>query len=119
MLSRLQPARLKTPLARFGHGNSTAPSKVKGKATNPNQGTATILATGPIKLTGKPKANKKGAKPTAATHWVRPISCHQRQCPKRPENAKTNAPTAVKDNQKPACKTTKGSYSNTAHKAAK
>src|SRR5690606_3584313 len=113
MMPKHPAASSKTTLATLGHGNNAAPNSVSGKATKLSQGTAKILATGPIMLTGKLKANKNGAKPMAAIHCVRPIICHQRQRPKRAENANTNAPTAVNDNQNPACNTTSGSCTKT------
>ena len=117
--SNSQPATFKTTAANSGHANKQAPNKVIGSASKLSQGTANKLANGPTRLTGKLNANRNGAKPIAATHCVRVSTCHQRQAPKRPAKAKINAATAAKDSQKPACNTTKGSYSKTKHKAAK
>ncbi len=76
------------------------------------------MASGALRLTGKPTARSTGNKPMAITHCARVQACHGRHAPRRALKQNTSVATAPNDSQKPGSSAASGSTSNTATSAS-
>ncbi|MND89162.1 hypothetical protein D3C80_812090 [compost metagenome] len=107
------PASHSRPLPTPGSGNSRVPSSASGTTAIPTQGTASRLASGPLALTGKPRASNSGNNPSAIAHCARSSICQPAGGPSRPLKHQASNATAANDNQKPGCRLASGSASST------
>ncbi|KWV84679.1 hypothetical protein PFLmoz3_05717 [Pseudomonas fluorescens] len=116
--SSAPPASHSNPSPASGTHSNAVPSSAKGSTTRLIQGTARRLATGALRLMGKPSTNNTGNKPMAISHWGRVHTCQALQGPRRPPNANSNTATAANDNQNPTCRLAKGSSTSTPFSAS-
>ncbi|MNN32327.1 hypothetical protein D3C81_1460480 [compost metagenome] len=111
--SSCAPASHSRLLPIHGNGSNRVPSNASGTTPILTQGTATRLANGPPRLTGKPSASSNGNRPSAIAHCARTSTRQPPGMPRRPLKHQASSATAANDSQKPGCRLASGSHSST------